>query len=184
VAAETSAEGLIKEGEHGVEWGTLVHSLLQLAMDHPEADLNKASIALVDEYDPEARYGELAATTVKAVLNSEIWHRAKCSEQRLTEVPFQVLMEEEDEGCSSLPTILRGAIDLIFKENDGWILVDYKTDIVGSGDVKSVVEKYAPQLRLYSDAWKKCTGEDVTEAGLYLVGYDRYIVVDEKGTSL
>ena len=57
VETEAAAEGLVKEGEHGVEWGTLVHTLLQLAMENPEADLEKAAIAALGEYDLETKYG-------------------------------------------------------------------------------------------------------------------------------
>jgi ATP-dependent helicase/nuclease subunit A len=170
-------EEIVHEGEHGLEWGTLVHTLLQLAMNQPAADLNRAAMTVSSEQDLEVKHGELAAKTVKAVMKSEIWVRAQRSEQRLTEVPFQVLIEEKTEEESSLPTILRGAIDLVFKENGGWVVIDYKTNIVGAGGVQEIVDKYAPQLKLYSKAWKSCTGEDVVETGLYLVQYNRYIPV-------
>ena len=169
---------MIYDGEHGVEWGALIHSLLQLAMENPEADLKQAIKAAQSDYDFTAKYGELAEATVRMVMQSDLWLRAQRSESRLFEVPFQVLKEIVTESGDILPTIFRGTIDLIFKENDGWILVDYKTDIVKEDTFQRVVEKYYPQLQIYSDAWRECTGEPVIEAGLFFVQLNKYVPVE------
>ena len=57
--------------------------------------------------------------------------------------------------------MVRGSIDLVFKEDDGWVLVDYKTDSVKNSSIQQLTDKYAPQLRIYAQAWTKCTGEPV-----------------------
>jgi ATP-dependent helicase/nuclease subunit A len=174
---EAETDEQIRDGEHGVEWGTLVHTLLQLAMENPDADLKQALKSAPGDYDFQTKYGELAVTTVKKVMQSDLWLRAQQSQRRLLEVPFQVLKERETKSGDILPTIIRGTVDLIFRENDGWILVDYKTDIVKAETMKRLVEKYAPQLGIYSEAWKECTGEPVIEAGLYLVRLNKYVRV-------
>ena len=176
--SEAEADGQIEDGEHGVEWGTLIHTLLQLAMENPEADLKRAFKTARGDDDFQTKYGELAETTVRGVMQSDLWLRAQQSERRLIEVPFQVLQERMTDPGTIMPTILRGTVDLIFKENDGWILVDYKTDIVTAGTLQRVVEKYAPQLRIYSESWKECTDEAVIEAGLYLVRLNKYVAVE------
>ena len=169
---------MIYDGEHGVEWGALIHSLLQLAMENPEADLKQAIEAAQSDYYFKAKYGELAEATVRMVMRSDLWLRAQRSESRLFEVPFQVLKEIVTESWDLLPTIFRGTIDLIFKENDGWILVDYKTDIVKEDTFQRVVENYYPQLQIYSDAWRECTGEPVIEVGLFFVQLNKYVPVE------
>ena len=185
-AAQTSTENLqpegetdrqIKDGEHGVEWGTLIHTLLQLAMENPEADLKQA-LNTGPGNDFQTKYGDLAVITVKGVMQSELWLRAQQSQCRLLEVPFQVLKERETGSGGILPTIIRGTVDLIFKENDGWILVDYKTDVVRPETMQRLVKKYAAQIGIYSEAWKECTGEPVIEAGLYLVAVNKYVPVE------
>ncbi len=171
------SDDLIDDGEHGVEWGTLIHSLLQLAMENPQADLKRAFKAALDDDDPLSKYVELAETTVNKVMASDLWIRAQQSESRLLEVPFQVLKENVTETGDMLPTIFRGTIDLIFKESTGWILVDYKTDIVREETVQKIVDKYTPQLQIYSEAWQECTGEPVVETGFYLVRLNKYVRV-------
>jgi ATP-dependent helicase/nuclease subunit A len=96
----------------------------------------------------------------------------------MTEVPFELMLEDV-----APPTIIRGAIDLIFSEDGGWVLVDYKTDAINDRrDVDELSRRYAPQLRLYMQAWERCTGNKVIEAGFYFVSTcqaaGRYVRVD------
>jgi hypothetical protein len=46
--------------------------------------------------------------------------------------------------------------------------------------VQRIVEKYSPQLQIYREAWQECTGEPVTETGIYLVQLNKYVVVERK----
>ena len=156
------------EGEHGVEWGTVIHLLLEVAMENPGADLVETAQAALLENDLEAGLAGEAAGTVRSVMDSEIWKRARGSDRRFTEVPFQVPLEEG----TPVPTVLRGSIDLVFEEEDGWVLVDYKTDTVAGTTPQRLLERYAPQLEVYADAWERCTGEKVKEKALYLVRED------------
>ena len=64
--------------------------------------------------------------------------------------------------------ILQGIIDCFFAEDDGYVLIDYKTDRVtnGSGAIR---KKYEKQLELYERAIEKLTGKRVKEKYLYLL---------------
>ncbi len=62
-------------------------------------------------------------------------------------------------------TVIIGKIDLLFLEEDGAVIVDYKTDNVR--DVSVLGERYLSQMRLYSEALKKSMGVDVKECILY-----------------
>jgi ATP-dependent helicase/nuclease subunit A len=79
------------------------------------------------------------------------------------EVPFEILLQREKD----LPVLVRGSIDLVFEEVDGWVIVDYKTDSLPAGTPGVLVDKYAPQVRLYAESWERMTGEKVKEMGLY-----------------
>ncbi len=61
--------------------------------------------------------------------------------------------------------ILQGAADCLFAEDDGWILVDYKTDYVQRPE--DLWQRYQIQLALYAAAIRKCTGKPVRECFLY-----------------
>ncbi len=163
--AQEVAPPLSAEGEFGVEWGQAVHELLELAMLRPGADVLAWAATVLAENGIDISFAQAAADTVASVTGSDIWRRALASERRLTEVPFEIMLEDTEP-----PTLIRGAIDLVFAEEDGWVLVDFKTDTVRSpSDVEALISKYAPQLRLYGEAWERCTGQGVIETGLYLV---------------
>ncbi|MBK5092991.1 MAG: UvrD-helicase domain-containing protein [Actinobacteria bacterium] len=161
------------EGEHGVEWGSVIHALLDVSARNPEADLVRLAEAILPEYGLDAGLVPAAAGTVQSVTRSEIWRRAQESDCRLTEVPFHIEVEDE----SATPTLLRGVIDMVFKEEDGWVLVDYKTDRLKGTSVEDLAERYAPQLQVYRDAWQKCTGEKVSETAIYFIDNSSYFPV-------
>lgn len=70
-------------------------------------------------------------------------------------------------------TVLEGVIDLAFKEPDGWVIADYKTDVGTDPDFSSREETYKRQVDLYADAWEKLTGEAVKERVLFFTSQKR-----------
>lgn len=160
---------------HGVEWGELIHRLFEVAARSPGADLEVWARSLVAEDELEPEWVEPAVEAVRRVVESSIWKRAARASARLAEVPFCVRLDEE--GCP-VPRLVRGAIDLAFREPDGWVLVDYKTDRVDSpGDLRRLVARYAPQLDSYARAWLLCTGEEVRETGFFFTSSGEYVKV-------
>jgi ATP-dependent helicase/nuclease subunit A len=164
-SSHSSALQLPEEGEHGVEWGSVIHLLLRIAMENPGADLRRLATTAVREHGFDARRAETAVHTVESVMEAGIWQRALASPRRLVEVPFEILLED----VAPLPTLVRGAIDLVFEEADGWVLVDYKTDSFQGASPRFLVDKYSPQVRLYARVWERVTGENVKETGLFFV---------------
>jgi len=63
--------------------------------------------------------------------------------------------------------VLEGYIDLLYREDDGLIIVDYKTDLWRTeGDLAAKVERYRPQLQAYKEAVATATGEVVASTQL------------------
>lgn len=159
-------------GEHGTEWGSVIHLLLQAAVTDPKADMQSlAASALADEGLDPALAGQ-ATQLVQRVTTSSLWKRAQAGSCRLAEVPFQRLLPAND---GRPPSILRGVIDLAFLETGGWVIVDYKTDDDPDQPADGLVKHYGPQVRLYSDAWHAITGQPVHETGLFLVRSGRFV---------
>ena len=61
--------------------------------------------------------------------------------------------------------LVQGVVDCAFMEDDGWVLVDYKTDRVE--DEEAFREAYRPQLKWYAEAVRELTGKPVKETWLY-----------------
>jgi ATP-dependent helicase/nuclease subunit A len=72
-----------------------------------------------------------------------------------------------------LPTVLEGVIDLAFREADGWVIADYKTDVGTDPDFPRRLETYRRQVDLYAEAWTRLTGDPVTQRVLFFTTQGR-----------
>jgi len=63
---------------------------------------------------------------------------------------------------------INGKIDLVFKENDEWVIVDYKTCDVGQIK-KALYYEYLPQLEVYKQAWNKISGAEKIKTELFFI---------------
>ncbi|MDH3270987.1 MAG: UvrD-helicase domain-containing protein [Gemmatimonadota bacterium] len=70
-------------------------------------------------------------------------------------------------------TVLEGVIDLVFKESDGWVIADYKTDVGTDPDFPAREQAYRRQVELYADAWRRLTGDPVKERVLFFTAQGR-----------
>jgi ATP-dependent helicase/nuclease subunit A len=165
-------------GEHGTEWGSVIHLLLETALVRPQVDLHQlARMALVEE-GLDAGEADNAIELVGKVLNSDVLRRAKAARQYLVEVPFQKLVPAgAPTSVDGLPTLVRGVIDLAFREVPGWVIVDYKTDRIAASHAKNAVDHYRRQVESYADAWRDMVKEPIHEIGLYFTHLDKYIAL-------
>jgi ATP-dependent helicase/nuclease subunit A len=69
--------------------------------------------------------------------------------------------------------VLEGVIDLVFEEPDGWVVVDYKTDVGTDPRFEERVAGYRRQVDLYADAWGSLTGDPVKERVLFFTTQGR-----------
>ncbi len=168
-------------GEHGTEWGTVIHVLLEAAARQPRADLRPLAEAALRENGLEPRQAADAMAQVRQVTNSELWTRARAATPCLTEVPIAYL---QPAAGGVVETLVRGVIDLVFRETDGWVIVDYKTDDMPGEPLDPLVKHYAGQVRAYAEAWERETGEPVRETGLFFVRTGVYRTVSHPAGSL
>ncbi|MBM3701258.1 MAG: hypothetical protein FJW68_10175, partial [Actinobacteria bacterium] len=87
---------------------------------------------------------------------SGLLKRISMSASRYFEVPFALGRDKE---------IMHGVIDLVFKENGSWIIVDYKTDDFEKDNERK--KAYERQLEIYKEYWEKISGDKVSGTILY-----------------
>lgn len=63
--------------------------------------------------------------------------------------------------------LIQGIIDVFFEEEDGLVLMDYKTDFVKSKKEQELIDKYKVQLDYYQKALEQITGKKVKEKIIY-----------------
>ena len=164
----------------GMSWGRVVHKTLE-AMGRGASGEELEKIAenalLNEEWDPYEMH-ELMRL-VREIEASAFWQRMQAAPQRYFEIPFSHKVEPD--APDTPPLIVSGTIDLIFRESDGWVIVDYKSDAVDGGgegpSLESLVEYYAPQVKMYAAFWSEITGDAVKEAGLYFTTLRRWVKV-------
>jgi len=73
--------------------------------------------------------------------------------------------------------LLQGVIDCLLVEDDGLVVIDYKTDRLTENHLIEVVKRYRVQLELYSRAASAILQQPVKEKYLYFFTLNRAVVV-------
>ena len=68
--------------------------------------------------------------------------------------------------------LIQGIIDVFFEEEDGLVLLDYKTDAVSS--MEELWNRYETQIDYYQEAIQKLYGKPVKERILYSFHLEEY----------
>ena len=171
----------VKREEGGSQdWGTLIHLILEELVNNGE--VNEMFLERnLEKYDFDLDKKAEVKKVINNFKKSELWKRINESENVLTEVPFKLKVNKEDElykfiedNMNSIEEeffankrediILSGVIDLVFKEEDSWVIVDYKTDRVEDESEFKLLEKaYRPQIDLYEKIWKKMSDSEMKD---------------------
>jgi len=143
----------------GTAWGNAVHRALECLSTRPALlnDLNWLT-GILQTADCELKELPAFQELLSGVMRLEFWQRIQQAQILLTEVPF---------GIWENDTYLKGTIDLVIREETGWVIADYKSDAVeGEAALQLLIERYRPQVELYADSWQRLTGEKVIETGI------------------
>lgn len=101
-------------------------------------------------------------------------------EQLYREQPFVIAMpanQIREEYETEEEILVQGIIDVYFEEEDGLVLVDYKTDKVQKGQEKELVEKYKVQMQYYKKALEMITDREVKEIYIYSTRLGKAVLV-------
>lgn len=130
-------------------------------------------ISQLSEFLSPEEYGLLNQEKLKKFLDSPLGQLFAKAYQENTLYREQHFMQEveyeklfpEDGGDTVEKVILQGIIDAFIMEEEGIILVDYKTDRVKDG--KELRNRYQKQIDLYSEALEQILGKKVKRRVLY-----------------
>ncbi|MGM0670418.1 MAG: 3'-5' exonuclease [Gemmatimonadota bacterium] len=156
----------------GMAWGRIIHRLLELQVRLGAFDVKAVAGRLLEEDGMPISSAKDAAAWIDRVLQSDLWQRMEKAGTVLAEVPFSITRHEE-----TPPRTIVGVVDAAFREEDGWVLVDYKTDAVDEEGLETLAAHYRPQIETYRACWEESTGEAVKETGLYFVGPGEWVAM-------
>jgi ATP-dependent helicase/nuclease subunit A len=161
-------------GGRGMAFGSVVHRLIEAVGQGKtleQAALYAKTIAVEEALDE--KWIPDSVTAVTALIESPIWQRGLSAKQKHHEFSFMVGKRDE----VSKETLIKGIIDYLFEEEDGWVLVDFKTDAYEDEHEQSFIDYYKPQVMAYVQELEQTFGMNVREAGLYFVGKGKYVRV-------
>lgn len=155
----------------GAQWGTLMHEAMQWL---PVKKYTQKSMTdMLDSLQAEGKFSDeerslLSDRSLYGFFNSDLGQRLTASKRVERELPFSMLFD----GNRVYPDVengerlfLQGIIDTVFVEDNQWVLVDYKTDRVKSGD--ELIRRYKIQMDLYKEALERLTNMPVKASYIY-----------------
>lgn len=157
----------------GAEKGTATHLFMQYCdMSLAEKDVSSERDRLYEN----GLLGNKESTAIEIPLiekffRSELYSRMKSAENLERERKFLLRISDIDvpdelkNVYKNTDGMIQGVIDCLFEEDDGIVVVDYKTD--SSKDEAALRAEYAPQLILYKAALEAVYGKRVKEAVIY-----------------
>ena len=155
----------------GAQWGTLMHEAMQWLP--VKKYTQKSMTAMLDSLQAEGKFSDeerslLSDRSLYGFFNSDLGQRLIASKRVERELPFSMLFD----GNRVYPDVengerlfLQGIIDTVFVEDNQWVLVDYKTDRVKSGD--ELIRRYKIQMDLYKEALERLTNMPVKASYIY-----------------
>ncbi|RLQ92995.1 helicase-exonuclease AddAB subunit AddA [Planomicrobium sp. Y74] len=159
--------------------GTAVHSLMQ----HIPLDRQLSAGEIKEQIDTLIGMEILSPEEGKAIrvqeiaafYSSETAHRLLNAKQIKREVPF-TYAKEDAEGDYQ---IIQGIVDCLFEEEDGWVLLDYKTDrLYQIDDIETEMSaRYEVQLSVYTEAVEAILKVQIKEKLLYLFSAEKEVTV-------
>ena len=163
-----------RRGRAGTSVGRAVHAVLQ-SIDLATGDgiEFRARAQAVAEGVPD-REDEIIRLARVAV-NSPVVKRAVASGRIWREVPVAAPLENGS---------LHGFIDLLFEEDDGLVVVDYKTDAVSESGLSDATARYRLQGGAYAAAIGRITGKPVKEMIFLYLQRDREDPLDDLASAM
>lgn len=161
---ERSLEG------YGLRWGTVVHEALDLlvadrANGEPANLQQKIKLTIEREGLDEQRLPAIVQV-LESFKATPLWDRICQAREVHREMSF---------GLWQDTTYTTGIMDLVFLEDRGWVIVDYKTDrIEDQTHLDQLILYYRPQVELYKNSFEAATGLAVAEAAIYFTDRQHY----------
>lgn len=173
----------------GMAFGSTVHRCLELlGSGSPLAELEPSIRLVAAEEGMAERLLPDARAMLAEVLAHPLWQRAAAARRRVHELQLRAVRRGASasplssvggtvplQADSVLPDLhLKGIVDFLFEEDDGWVVVDFKTDVHEPAQEGLFAAFYRPQVEAYRDVLEQEFGLRIKEIGLYFLHTGSY----------
>lgn len=173
-------DGVRKENM-GAKRGTAMHRVLECYDFTREPDSLEEQLRQMGEQEKieEDMLALVSLPDLRKFLESPLGKRmqqAAHAGKLYREKPFVMgkpAREALEESGSEEMLLIQGIIDVFFEEEDGIVLLDYKTDSVRNA--RELADRYRTQMELYQEAVERALGKAVKEKILYSFCLDKEV---------
>lgn len=164
-------------GLTAAEAGAAMHLVLQNLDLQDVADTAAINEQVARMSELELLTSEQAAAVpaekIALFFQSPLGRRVLAGKKVLRELPFTMALPAGEvypqiAADSERIVLVQGIIDCLVEEDDGMLLLDYKTDRITADRLEQAVSLYRGQLNLYARAVEHIYGRQVTDVYLYL----------------
>jgi ATP-dependent exoDNAse (exonuclease V) beta subunit len=150
--------------------GVLTHRLLELIdLRDPPGDLAATLEELILRGAlPTAARDAIDLAAIGRFLSSDTARRIAGAKRIERELAFSVLADPSGRPVPGGGSLLQGRIDLLLQDEQGWLIVDFKTDHVAPAQVPQAVQAYLGQVEAYRRALRVIAGIEA-DAVLYFL---------------
>jgi len=170
----------IKDGKaHGTATHTVLQYLSFDRCDHIE-DIKGELDRLVQERRITGEQAELVdCRKIAALFATPIGRKLQQSQNILREYKFSVLEDATKfyPDAKGEQILFQGVVDCAILDDDGIIVLDFKTDHVTEETLEKITQKYRSQVVSYADALSRIYKMPVKSAMLYFFTLDRFVDV-------
>jgi ATP-dependent helicase/nuclease subunit A len=174
-----------KRGLTPAEKGSAYHTVMQhldLKAKITQSYLENLLVQLQEkEVLSEAQAEVVDTEVIQKLFTISIGGRLQKAQNVKREIPFSLALPAhevyDDLDDWGEKVLLQGVIDCLWYEEDGWILLDYKSDYVRPGELDELIKRYQGQINLYARAVENIWHQPVKEKYLYLFSLGEAISV-------
>ena len=167
--------------QDSIFYGTAMHAAMQFIYFENCTSLN----AVCDEikrikdkgYITEEQAKIINCQQIYAFFNTEIGKYLQNSANILREFKFSILDDaaKYNSGIENEEVFLQGVVDCAIIDDDGIIVVDFKTDRVTNATLLEKTEVYSTQINVYADALARIFDLPVKEKLIYFFALNQFV---------
>ncbi|NLX63299.1 MAG: helicase-exonuclease AddAB subunit AddA [Clostridiaceae bacterium] len=183
-----------KKGLSAAEKGTIIHFIMQhLDLDEIKMNIEANLKKIIDDQVKQMIIKDLITPKqaesvdvgmIERFFGSDLGRRMMAAKNISREIPFNIAIPFKElyhigdkKYLEEETALLQGVIDCFFEEDDGVVLIDYKTDYVPEGKESIIKDRYKFQLDYYARALEQITGKKVKAKYIYLFQSGSFLIL-------
>ena len=164
----------------GKNYGNTIHTALQYIRfdfcDSKEAIASEIKRMVEEELISPEQAGSINCEKILRFFSTPLGEKLRTSKNVLREFKFSLLDSAAKHYSNTIDeqVLLQGVVDCALIEEDGIIVLDFKTDYVTEETISHVAQSYRSQVTAYAEAMKRIYQLPVKSAVLYFFSLNRY----------